>query len=117
VIYNSEESLPLFVATPELLAYYGIDASAVHADTDLLTPRADVNGYDLIPGDFAGWHPKLQQVTLPSYTSLPNVLITPHVSGTTPRYHERITDLFCANLARYLRGEPLVNLVSAERGY
>jgi glyoxylate/hydroxypyruvate reductase len=48
---------------------------------------------------------------------LPNVLITPHISGTTPHYSSRITDLFCDNLVRYLRGEPLVNLVIGERGY
>ena len=49
--------------------------------------------------------------------TMPNVLITPHVSGSNPHYHERATQLFCDNLARYLQGQPLRNLVNAERGY
>ncbi len=48
---------------------------------------------------------------------MPNVLITPHVSGTNPYYSRRVTDLFCDNLRRYLHGEPLRNLVERERGY
>ena len=78
VIYSSSDSVPLFAATPELLAHYGIDAASIRADTDLLTPRASVAGYDLIPGRNTNWHPTLQHATLPSYTSLPNVLITTH---------------------------------------
>ncbi len=48
---------------------------------------------------------------------LPNVLLTPHVSGGTPRYMERAVDLFCDNLRRYLDGRPLRNVVDPERGY
>jgi glyoxylate/hydroxypyruvate reductase len=48
---------------------------------------------------------------------MPNVLITPHTAGSNPHYNERATDLFCDNLARFLRGEPMRNLVNAERGY
>jgi phosphoglycerate dehydrogenase-like enzyme len=48
---------------------------------------------------------------------MPNVLITPHVSGSNPNYDRRVTDLFCDNLRRYLRGEMLRNLVIRERGY
>ncbi len=46
-----------------------------------------------------------------------NVMVTPHISGGTPRYMERAVDLFCDNLRRYLAGEPLLNAVDAERGY
>ncbi len=46
-----------------------------------------------------------------------NVLLTPHISGGTPRYMERAVDLFCENLRRYLAGEPLRNEVDPERGY
>jgi putative ABC transport system permease protein len=71
--------IPIFVATPELLAHYGIDPASVNADTDLLTPRAAIAGYDLVPGrKDSTWQPSLQHVTLPNYSSLPNVLITPH---------------------------------------
>jgi phosphoglycerate dehydrogenase-like enzyme len=46
-----------------------------------------------------------------------NVLISPHVAGFTPRYDERAATLFAANLARYMAGEPLLNLVDKNRGY
>jgi phosphoglycerate dehydrogenase-like enzyme len=48
---------------------------------------------------------------------LENVLITPHISGGTPRYMERAVELFCDNLRRYLAGEPLRNVVDPARGY
>ncbi len=48
---------------------------------------------------------------------LENVILTPHVSGGTPRYMERAVDLFCENLRRYLAGEPLRNVVDPSRGY
>ncbi|MAT97290.1 MAG: hypothetical protein CL608_09125 [Anaerolineaceae bacterium] len=46
-----------------------------------------------------------------------NVVLTPHVSGFTPHYDERATDIFAENLRRYLAGEPLLNLVDREEGY
>jgi phosphoglycerate dehydrogenase-like enzyme len=48
---------------------------------------------------------------------LPNVLISPHVSGFTPYYDERATDLFAENLHRFLVGEPLLNVVDRRRQY
>jgi phosphoglycerate dehydrogenase-like enzyme len=49
--------------------------------------------------------------------TLENVLLTPHISGGTPRYMERAIDLFCHNLRRYLADEPLRNVVDVARGY
>lgn len=49
--------------------------------------------------------------------ALPNVLITPHVSGSNPHYDSRVTQLFIDNLTRYKNGEKLRNLVDMERGY
>jgi phosphoglycerate dehydrogenase-like enzyme len=46
-----------------------------------------------------------------------NVILTPHVSGFTPAYDERATDIFVANLHRYLAGEPLLNKVDRVLGY
>jgi D-2-hydroxyacid dehydrogenase (NADP+) len=43
--------------------------------------------------------------------------MTPHVSGFTPQYDERATDIFAENLRRYLVGEPLLNQVSRAEGY
>jgi len=48
---------------------------------------------------------------------LENLVITPHVSGFTPEYYARMTDLFAENLRRYLAGEPLLNVVNRELGY
>lgn len=48
---------------------------------------------------------------------LPNVLATPHAGSVSPRFWERQTALMTGNLARYLRGESLDNLVDRERGY
>lgn len=47
----------------------------------------------------------------------PNVIITPHISGLSAHYAERVTELFAANLRRFLAGAPLLNLVDRERGY
>jgi phosphoglycerate dehydrogenase-like enzyme len=49
--------------------------------------------------------------------SLPNVILTPHAAGATPRYFERALELFVANLQRYLEGRPLRNLVDHKLGY
>ncbi len=48
---------------------------------------------------------------------LPNVLISPHISGFTPLYNERAADLFAENLRRYVVGEPLLNVVDQDQGY
>ncbi len=48
---------------------------------------------------------------------LDNVIITPHVAGNSRRTGERQAELFLANLTRYATGQPLLNLVDAERGY
>jgi glyoxylate/hydroxypyruvate reductase A len=42
---------------------------------------------------------------------LPNVLITAHSASTVDRENERLTELFCENLRRWLAGEPLLNVV------
>jgi len=44
---------------------------------------------------------------------LPNVLVTPHNSASSPHMEVRVIDLFLDNLARLERGAPLVNLVHA----
>ncbi|NJD11844.1 MAG: D-2-hydroxyacid dehydrogenase [Gemmatimonadetes bacterium] len=49
--------------------------------------------------------------------TLDNVLITPHVSGTTPRFWRREVDLIVDNVARYRAGRSLRNLVDKQLGY
>ena len=46
-----------------------------------------------------------------------NVIISPHVAGFTPHYHERVMGIFAANLRRFLDGQPLLNRVDRECGY
>jgi phosphoglycerate dehydrogenase-like enzyme len=48
---------------------------------------------------------------------MPEVIVTPHVSGLGPRYWERSVDLFARNLRAFQRGEPLVNIVDKKAGY
>ena len=48
---------------------------------------------------------------------MPNVILSPHVSGFTPHYDERAMALFAENLRRYVAGEPLLNVVDVQRGY
>lgn len=48
---------------------------------------------------------------------LEKVLISPHVAGFSPHYDRRAAELFAANLARYLAGERLLNLVNKEAEY
>lgn len=48
---------------------------------------------------------------------LPNVILTPHASGSSPLYMDRAIDLFCDNLRRYLDGQPLRNRMDPDRGY
>jgi phosphoglycerate dehydrogenase-like enzyme len=51
------------------------------------------------------------------YFDLPNVIMTPHMSGISQSAVQRVTDLFCENLRRYLAGEELLNVVDKQHGY
>ncbi len=64
----------------------------------------DVFEQEPLPADSPLWH-------------LPNVILSPHVSGFTPHYDERAMTLFAENLRRYVAGEPLLNVVDMQRGY
>jgi phosphoglycerate dehydrogenase-like enzyme len=45
------------------------------------------------------------------------VILSPHVSGITPRYDEHMAALFAENLRRYVADRPLLNLVDRKLGY
>ena len=85
-------------------------------DTDALTQALvsghlfgaalDVTAPEPLPADHPLW-------------KLPNVLITPHISGrfSLPRTLDNIVDIFARNLVHYLNGEPLDNQVSRNTRY
>ncbi len=62
----------------------------------------DVFGEEPLPRDAPWW-------------SLPNVIVTPHVAGSSGAEEHRL--LIAENLRRFVAGEPLVNVVHPERGY
>jgi phosphoglycerate dehydrogenase-like enzyme len=67
---------------------------------------------DVYDGELAGRRPR------PELLELPQVLLTPHISGRgDPSNWEPNRRLFADNLRRFLGGEPLVNVVDRQRGY
>jgi phosphoglycerate dehydrogenase-like enzyme len=64
----------------------------------------DVFEHEPLPPESPLWH-------------LPNVLLSPHISGQNPQYDERAAALFAENLRRYMVGEPLLNVVDKAHGY
>jgi phosphoglycerate dehydrogenase-like enzyme len=48
---------------------------------------------------------------------IPNVIITPHISGRSDHYVERTVNIFLANLDCLRRGVPALTSVARERGY
>ena len=51
------------------------------------------------------------------YWSARNVTLIPHDSHASEFIGDNIVDLFCANLRRWIAGEPLVNRIDRSRGY
>lgn len=49
--------------------------------------------------------------------TMENVILTPHVAGFGHRFWEAMVELFARNLERWLKGEPLENVVDKTRGY
>ena len=57
---------------------------------------------------------------LPSDSPLwdaPNLIISPHASGTTPQIAEGRREIFVENLRRFLAGEPFLNVPDLRAGY
>lgn len=48
---------------------------------------------------------------------MPNVIISPHSASTSDRENERLTDLFCENLHRFLAGDSLLNVLNTDLLY
>jgi phosphoglycerate dehydrogenase-like enzyme len=84
-----------------------IDESALIAalqERRLRGAALDVFSKEPLPADSPLW-------------TLDNVLITPHISATSPRYWKREGELMLDNLQRYLDGRALRNVVDVSAGY
>jgi phosphoglycerate dehydrogenase-like enzyme len=67
---------------------------------------------DVYAGELAGRPPR------PELAGLPQILLTPHISGAgDTNMAEPLRRLFADNLRRYLDGQPLLNVVDRARGY
>jgi phosphoglycerate dehydrogenase-like enzyme len=67
---------------------------------------------DVYDGELAGRPPR------PELLELPQILLTPHISGSgDANVAEPLRRLFAENLRRYLDGQPLLNVVDRARGY
>jgi phosphoglycerate dehydrogenase-like enzyme len=64
----------------------------------------DVTRQEPLPADSPLW-------------SVPRLRLSPHSSSTQDGYLDRVAGLFCENLAAFLAGRPLRNVVELERGY
>ena len=75
----------------------------------------------LARGDLAGAALDVfQEEPLPETSPLwamPQVIVTPHVSGFGPRFWERTCEMFARNLHRWRNGQPLENVVDKQAGY
>jgi putative ABC transport system permease protein len=81
----------LYVATPALLAHFGIQPSQINPAADIISSRTGLGGLQVFvptirdkesvsgPGTSGDVHPNIQTVTqLPGYTSDPDTLLTGH---------------------------------------
>jgi phosphoglycerate dehydrogenase-like enzyme len=51
------------------------------------------------------------------FWTTPNIFVLPHIGGDHPERDRLTAGLFAENLGRFLRGAPLLHVVSRERGY
>jgi phosphoglycerate dehydrogenase-like enzyme len=66
---------------------------------------------DVYDGELDGKAPR------PEYFSLPNAVLTPHISTGGSANDTGFMDLFVENLKRYIDGRELLNVVDRARGY
>jgi phosphoglycerate dehydrogenase-like enzyme len=64
----------------------------------------DVFDPEPLPGDSPLW-------------AMPNVIISPHSASTAHTENNKLVDLFCTNLKRFLAGEPMLNVLDTELLY
>ena len=52
-----------------------------------------------------------------AFWDMEEVLVVPHDSHSSPCIGDRMVDIFCSNLRRYVAGAPLMNICDVEKGY
>jgi phosphoglycerate dehydrogenase-like enzyme len=74
------------------------DALVESLNAGHIRAAVDVTDPEPLPADHPLW-------------KCPNLLITPHVAGSTPQFSPRATKIAAAQIRRLLKGEPLINIV------
>jgi phosphoglycerate dehydrogenase-like enzyme len=77
---------------------------AALADGRIAGAGLDALPHEPLPPEHPLWH-------------LPNVVITPHVGGSSRQRLDRSVDLVCRNLDRFQAGAPLESVVDKAKGY
>lgn len=80
------------------------DLTAALAAGEIAGAGLDVFEIEPLPPDHQLW-------------KMPNVILTPHIAGTSPRVAERHLDVLLDNIRHFVRGEPLVNVVDKQRWF
>ena len=76
------------------------DALVAALQSGRIRAAVDVTDPEPLPPEHPLWH-------------CPNLLLTPHIGGSTPQFAPRALATAAAELRRYMRGEPLRNVVQA----
>ena len=77
------------------------DLTAALAAREIAGAGLDVYETEPLPADHPLWR-------------MPNVILTPHVAGYSPRIAQRHLAVLLDNIGRFVRGEPLANVVNKE---
>jgi phosphoglycerate dehydrogenase-like enzyme len=118
-------SVPLTRETEHLIGEEELRAMRPHAYLINVARGQIVDEQALIRGLQSGWiagagldvvEEEPLAANSPLY-ALPNVILTPHISGLSVHYEKRLMELFADNLRRYRGGKLLRNRYDPERGY
>ncbi|MFC1918763.1 D-2-hydroxyacid dehydrogenase [Chloroflexota bacterium] len=82
------------------------EEALIHAIEDKWIAGAglDVFATEPLPADSKLWE-------------LPNLVLSPHISGSMEGYNQQANKVFLENLTRYLNGNKLFNMVNKKKGY
>ncbi len=80
------------------------DLTAALSAGEIAGAGLDVFETEPLPADHALWR-------------MPNVILTPPIAGTSPRIAQRHLEVLLNNIRRFVRGEPLLNVVDKQRWF